>query len=134
MRCSFVIISSYVRMLRTSFAENAAHGMGERANAERASSEERASNRNRRYTPGSPSQGALLSATRRVPVLPRHITAMAVLLLRGRRYVGRHVVTLDVPRPAIETPKGRGIPEGNACRSAARRPLRPTSAGARGAT
>src|SRR5262245_47849984 len=46
MRCSLVIISSYVRMLRTSFSENASHGMGERANAERASSEERASKRN----------------------------------------------------------------------------------------
>src|SRR5215510_11338760 len=46
MRSSLVIISSYVRMLRTSLAENASHGMGERANAERASSEERASKRN----------------------------------------------------------------------------------------
>src|SRR5262245_43134352 len=46
MRCSLVIISSYVRVVRTSFAENASHGIGERANAERASSEERASKRN----------------------------------------------------------------------------------------
>src|SRR5262245_16957695 len=90
MRCSLVIISSYVRMLRTSFAENASHGLDERANAERASSEERASK-------GSPFQDALLRATRRVVVLHRHIDAMAILLLRGRRNVGRHVVTRDVP-------------------------------------
>src|SRR5215510_1260 len=97
MRCSLVIISSYVRMLRTSFAENAAHGMGERANAERASSEERASKRNPATT--QPGLGVDLLrmngsgvAASTVSIVDRIVTPP----LRRRRDIGRHAGSLEV--------------------------------------
>src|SRR5262245_62334431 len=97
MRCSLVIISSYVRMLRTSFSENAAHGMGERANTERASSEKRASKRNPATT--QPGLGVDLRrmngsgvAASTVRMLGRIVTPP----LQRRRNLRRHAGSLEV--------------------------------------
>src|SRR5215813_12646671 len=97
MRCSLVTISSYVRMLRTSVAENASHGMGERANAERASSEERASQRN----PATTQPGLGVDLLRRngsgVAASPvRIVDRIVTPPLQRRRDIGCHAVNLEV--------------------------------------
>src|SRR5262245_18069435 len=110
MRCSLVIISSYVRMLRTSFAENAAHGMGERANAERASSEEKASKRN----PATTQPGLGVDLLRMNGSTVRIVVRIVTPPLRRRRDIGRHAGSLAVTEekgsnllaPSSKRPRG----------------------------
>src|SRR5215468_6884077 len=117
MRSSLVIISSYVRMLRTSFSENASHGMGERANAERASSEERASQRNPATT--QPGLGVDLlrmngSGVAASPV--RIVDRIVTPPLQRRRDIGRHAGSLKVTEekgsrvPGVQRSKSLRIP------------------------
>src|SRR5215470_15144987 len=97
MRSSLVIISSYVRMLRKSLAENASHGMGERANAERASSEERASKRNPATTePGLGVDLLRMNGSGLAASTVRIVDRIVMPPLQRRRDVGRHAVSLEV--------------------------------------
>src|SRR5262245_47173063 len=116
MRCSLAIISSYVRMPRTSFAENAAHGMGETANAERASSEQRASKGNPATTQPGLGVDLLRMNGSGVAASTFHIVVRIVTPpLRRRRDIGRHAGSLAVTeekgsnlRPFLRTPRGPG--------------------------
>src|SRR5262245_57782852 len=97
MRCSLAIISSYVRMLRTSFAENASHGMGERANAERASSDERARKRNPATTqPGLGVDLRRMSGSGVAASTVRVVDCIVTPPLQRRRNLGRHAGSLAV--------------------------------------
>src|SRR5262249_27266232 len=97
MRSSLVIISSYVRMLRTSLAENASHGMGERANAERASSEERASKRNPATTePGLGVDLLRMNGSGLAASTVRIVDRIVMPPLQRRRDVGREAVSWGV--------------------------------------
>src|SRR5215813_13858001 len=97
MRSSLVIISSYVRMLRTSLSENASHGIGERANAERASSEESASKRNPATTqPGLGVDLLRMNGSGVAASTVRIVVRIVMPPLQRRRDVGRHAVSLDV--------------------------------------
>src|SRR5262249_46146441 len=124
MRCSLVIISSYVRMFRTSFSENASHGMGERANAERASSEERASKRNPATT--QPGLGVDLLRMNRSGVAASTVSIVDRIVtppLQRRRDIGRHAGSLVVTEekgsrstrdleplaPSSKRPGGQGL-------------------------
>src|SRR5215470_17201029 len=97
MRSSLVIIFSYVRMLRTSFAENASHGMGERTNAGSASSEERASKRNPATTqPGLGVDRLRMNGSGVAASTVRIVDRIVTPPLQRRRDIGRHAVSLDV--------------------------------------
>src|SRR5215470_4745669 len=97
MRCSLVIILSYVRMPRRSFAENASHGMGERANAERASSEEKASKRNPATTqPGLGVDLLRMNGSGVAASTVRIVDRIVTPPLQRRRDIGRHAVNLEV--------------------------------------
>src|SRR5215468_7722893 len=97
MRSSLVIISSYVRMLRTSFSENASHGMGERANAERASSEQRASKGNPATTqPGLGVDLLRMNGSGVAASTVRIVDCMVTPPLQRRRNLGRHAGSLVV--------------------------------------
>src|SRR5262245_55741352 len=109
MRSSLVIISSYVRMPRRSLAENASHGMGERANAARASSAERASQRK--------------LATSTVGIVDFIVTPP----LQRRREIGGHAVSLEVTEERVrasEAPKDFHHRDTEARRRSFRRVLR----------
>src|SRR5262249_45623671 len=89
--------SSYVRMLRRSFAENAAHGIGERANAERASSEERASKRNPATSqPGLGVDLLRMNGSGVAASTVRMVGRIVTPPLRRRREIGRHAGSLTV--------------------------------------
>src|SRR5262245_65094855 len=113
MRCSLVIISSYVRMLRTSFAENASHGMGERANAERASSVERATKRNPATTqPGLGVDLRRMNGSGLAASTVRSVDRIVTPPLQRRRNIGRHAGSLEVTVKSLgaflKTPRGPG--------------------------
>src|SRR5262249_55026344 len=107
MRCSPVIISSYVRMLRTSLAENASHGMGERANAERASSEERASKRNPATTqPGLGVDLLRMNGSGVAAPTVRIVGRIVMPPLQRRREIELHAGSLEVPDGRVRGSEG----------------------------
>src|SRR5262245_39206020 len=107
MRSSLVIISSYVRMLRTSLAENASHGMGERANATRASSAERASKRNPATTqPGLGVDLLRMNGSGVAASTVRIVDLIVMPPLQRRRDIGRHAVSLDVTEERVRESQG----------------------------
>jgi hypothetical protein len=110
MRSSLVIISSYVRMLRRSLAENAAQGMGERANAERASSEERPTKRNPATTrPGLGVDLLRMNGSGLAASTVRIVDFIVRPPLERRRDVGRHAVSLEVTEERVRRPGGSRV-------------------------
>src|SRR5262245_65545015 len=112
MRCSLVIISSYVRMLRTSFAENASHGTGERANSRRASSEERASKRNPATTqPGLGVDLRRMNGSGVAASTVRTVDRIVTPSLQRRRDIGRHAVSFEVTEEKGSRVRGSTVQE-----------------------
>src|SRR5262249_44825823 len=107
MRCSLVIISSYVRMLRTSFSENASHVMGQRADAERASGEERARKRNPATTqPGLGVDLLRMNGSGVAASTVRIVDRIVGPPLQRRREIGRHAGSLKVTEERV---RGRPV-------------------------